>query len=63
VNAEQTIEETLKILKERPDNKKGIRHHEAVEFLKEIVVPELKEQPKTTSDNFSTPMKMNPWGI
>ena len=44
MNKEQIIAEALKILNARPDNKKGFRHLQAVEWLKEIVIPELKSK-------------------
>lgn len=64
MNEEQIIAETLKILDARPDNKKGFRHLQAVEWLKEIVVAELQEKPivRSASHNFQTPMTMNPNG-
>ena len=44
MNKEEIIQQALKILSERPDNKKGFRHSQAVAWIKEIVIPELKEK-------------------
>ena len=40
----EIIEATLEILKGRPDRLKGLRHVQAVKWLKEIVLAELKQE-------------------
>jgi len=40
----EIIKATLEILKARPDSLKGLRHVETFKWLKEIVLPELKQE-------------------